>query len=464
MKTIIVSIFYIVALLGVSGCSSTPEDVDSGWSVTSAKDATFKVIAFDEEGEAISTGSAFKVNDFIVSAAHVILGANSVEIYDSRGRLAGKTDSVRYMDAVKDIVILDIEAISYQNLETENGSVVVGSDVWAVGAPMGLDGTISKGVVSSVREDDVGKKLQFTAPVSPGSSGGPVLNSEGRVIGMTIATVEEGQNLNFAISAEHISALTRRMPSVKRISELKTGGEDDKSAVFVEMALGFAGAEQIYYGSRVSGKLEDGDAEVNGFWDFYKFSGEKGDIVNISLYSRGAKIKGSIVLGSTVFTEDVSGLEGKNVGDKNVVYTNLPQDDEYYLIVSSVEKGKADYRFDITKENKDSRYGEQWVYVSHDDTGDYFYIHEDVVQAGYEKKYVWTLTEKDGFDFIDDRQYNAILIRFALDCRQQKVKPLTITHRLDGDVVESEDIASYANWESVIPQTNGYMMYSKVCQ
>ena len=70
----------------------------------------------------------------------------------------------------------------------------------AIGAPRGLDHTISAGLISASRlQKDGSKAFQTTAPVSSGSSGGPLLNRGGGVIGVVYASVVEGQNLNFAM-------------------------------------------------------------------------------------------------------------------------------------------------------------------------------------------------------------------------------------------------------------------------
>jgi Flp pilus assembly protein TadD len=88
--------------------------------------------------------------------------------------------------------------------------VAVGSPVLAVGHPQGLEFTVSDGIVSAVREIENGLTLiQITAPISPGNSGGPILDRNGRVLGMATAFFTEGQNLNFAVSAENIDSAMR---------------------------------------------------------------------------------------------------------------------------------------------------------------------------------------------------------------------------------------------------------------
>src|SRR5207249_9807394 len=84
-----------------------------------------------------------------------------------------------------------------------------GSNVYAIGNPHGLEKSISTGVLSGVRT--VGKRelIQITTPLSHGSSGGPVFESSGKVIGVTASSIEEGQNLNFAVPASAVIRLLR---------------------------------------------------------------------------------------------------------------------------------------------------------------------------------------------------------------------------------------------------------------
>ena len=108
----------------------------------------------------------------------------------------------------RDLVLLKISASQTASLSLgDSDKVEVGDSVFAIGNPQGLEGTFSQGIVSSIREIGSDKLLQITAPISPGSSGGPVLNSEGEVIGVSVATFRDGQNLNFAIPSNYLNAL-----------------------------------------------------------------------------------------------------------------------------------------------------------------------------------------------------------------------------------------------------------------
>src|SRR5205814_3847452 len=121
----------------------------------------------------------------------------------------------------------------------------IGDAVYAIGNPIGLEGTFSQGVVSGVRAFGSDRLLQITAPISPGSSGGPVLDQTGTVVGVSVMSIVTGQNLNFAIPSEYVARLQSRKTEVrpfKAISETQTrdtlfgriGGQPPRSGVVGE--------------------------------------------------------------------------------------------------------------------------------------------------------------------------------------------------------------------------------------
>jgi hypothetical protein len=83
----------------------------------------------------------------------------------------------------------------------------VGDKVVAIGNPRGLEGSVSEGIVSAIRGSEDLKILQITAPISPGSSGGPLFSADGKVVGVTTATLRDSQSLNFAVPASLLSTL-----------------------------------------------------------------------------------------------------------------------------------------------------------------------------------------------------------------------------------------------------------------
>ena len=165
----------------------------------------------DANGQTISLGSGFFVMDDVVATnLHVIEGATSgyVKIIGQKTKyeIAGLVSA----DYQADLALLKITGVKTSPLILGDiNQVAVGDEVYAVGNPQGLEGTFSQGIVSSIRQIESDMLFQITAPISPGSSGGPVLNTQGKVIGIAVATFSGGQNLNFAIPASYLAPLLK---------------------------------------------------------------------------------------------------------------------------------------------------------------------------------------------------------------------------------------------------------------
>ncbi len=114
-----------------------------------------------------------------------------------------------WTDPHRDLALVRVAGARVRPLTlSARGWPAVGEDIYVVGNPEGLEGTFSRGIVSSLRRTE--GLLQFDAPVSPGSSGGPVVDVRGQVIGVAVASVRRGQNLNFAVPAQYLRALLAR--------------------------------------------------------------------------------------------------------------------------------------------------------------------------------------------------------------------------------------------------------------
>jgi S1-C subfamily serine protease len=167
------------------------------------------LVTTDEVGNPIALGSGFFVaSDRIATNYHVIKGASQVLAKIIGRRTIYKISFVESPDEESDLVLLRIDEIKGQPLKLGNLSGLrVGDEVYVMGNPEGLEGTFSLGNVSAMRS---GKGLiQITAPISHGSSGGPVLNDRGEVIGVAAGTLTEGQNLNFAIPVNKLVELLK---------------------------------------------------------------------------------------------------------------------------------------------------------------------------------------------------------------------------------------------------------------
>ena len=178
-----------------------------------ARNAFQSTVALEMEladGGRHTLGSGFFVRqDAIATNLHVvhgILGRCYAKLVDQTYEYLIK--GYTQVDVEHDLVILKVARGNAPILLWSDGDdTQVGDTIYAVGNPRGLQGTFSDGIISSIRSDANGKILQMTAPISRGSSGGPVINSLGEVIGVSFASRSDGQNLNFAIPSSHLSAL-----------------------------------------------------------------------------------------------------------------------------------------------------------------------------------------------------------------------------------------------------------------
>ncbi len=174
------------------------------------KPSAVAIETFDQKGNTLSRGSGFFIAaDRIITNRHVIERSSRVEVH----LLDGKKFVVRGVLAVDgegDLALLQVEvpATAAPPLPIVKAVPQEGESIVVIGNPFGLEGSVSNGIVSAVREiSGYGRIIQITAPISPGSSGSPVVHMLGQVIGVATLQAAEGQSLNFAVPAERIAQL-----------------------------------------------------------------------------------------------------------------------------------------------------------------------------------------------------------------------------------------------------------------
>src|SRR6185437_1763179 len=176
------------------------------------KPSAVAIETFDARGEKLSRGSGFFVDvDRVVTNRHVIDGAFRAEVHSVSGT-SYPVRSVLAVDAEGDIALLRVDAPtnSVRPLSLDRTSPQEGESIVVIGNPFGLEGSVTNGIVSAVRDiPGFGRIIQITAPISPGSSGSPVVNMQGQVIGVATLQVAGGQSVNFAIPSERIAQLDR---------------------------------------------------------------------------------------------------------------------------------------------------------------------------------------------------------------------------------------------------------------
>ena len=191
-----------------SGTQSLPD------LIRRVKPSVVSILTYDAKGEPLISGTGFFIRPGeVVTNVHVIKGAQRVEIHTLEGK--GRTYPVAgalAIDEEADLALLGVNLPEDKSrpLTLATALPEEGEPIFLIGNPLRLEGSISNGIVSAIREvPALGRIIQITAPVSHGNSGSPLLNMRGQVIGIVTVKVTNGQNINLALAASRIAALER---------------------------------------------------------------------------------------------------------------------------------------------------------------------------------------------------------------------------------------------------------------
>ncbi|MFH1452641.1 MAG: serine protease [Armatimonadota bacterium] len=236
ITAVLIVLFFACGLAyGAPGHKKIPEIVGL------IKPAVVTVIIYDSKGEQVSQASGFFVaKDQIVSNRHIFEGGYSAEIKAFNGKTY-KVKGVIGDDRGWDIVLLSVDTsdMDVQPLVLVNKYPKEGQKIVVIGSPRGLEYTISDGIISSIRRiKEFGKVLQITAPLSPGSSGSPVVNLNGEVVGVASSQVHHAQNLNFAVPSERVLGLAP-FANLKTVYAWVSGSADLNNKIFQDKRLGY---------------------------------------------------------------------------------------------------------------------------------------------------------------------------------------------------------------------------------
>jgi serine protease Do len=204
--------------VGLAGCTraSAPNAADAETSAQAkltpaeiAERSTPAIVSVHTKA-GLGTGFVLREDGWIVTNLHVVAGHEDVMVLLANGK---RLPVIEVMNASPqhDLVILRVEAAKLPVLTLgDSDDVRPGDPIVAIGHPLGLEDTISNGLVSAIRkvQDDL-VVLQISAPIAPGSSGGPLFNERGEVIGVATAILRGGQNINLGLPANYVHALAK---------------------------------------------------------------------------------------------------------------------------------------------------------------------------------------------------------------------------------------------------------------
>src|SRR5579875_2630699 len=170
------------------------------------------VESLNARGAVVAFGSGVVIAPgCVITNRHVIEDGVSFRVVHSARKWPAKLMKVDPDHDLAELSVAGLDAPAVTVLDSSK--LEVGETVYAIGAPEGLELTISEGLISGLRDFDKGRVIQTSAAISPGSSGGGLFDTQGRLVGITTFYLKEGQSLNFALPAEWTTALTRQPAS-----------------------------------------------------------------------------------------------------------------------------------------------------------------------------------------------------------------------------------------------------------
>ncbi len=208
--------------------------------VRRVKPSVVAIATYDANGEALMTGSGFFLHPGqVVTNLHVIRGAVRAEIktLDGKGKVYPVAGAVA-VDEEGDLALLSVDMPAEHARSSELAADLPdeGEKIFVIGNPLKLEGSVSDGIVSAVREvPNVGRIIQITAPISHGNSGSPVFNLQGQVVGVVTVKVTNGQNINLAIAAARVGGL--RAEKLRLLTALFGKGKGDMSEMLYRTGL-----------------------------------------------------------------------------------------------------------------------------------------------------------------------------------------------------------------------------------
>ena len=186
-----------------------------------ATPAAVTILAIDATGDTISQGSGFFVSasGLLLTNWHVLRGATRAIVFRTVGPHYERVAFVGG-DSLLDLAVLKVPGYGLPFLRTRQTSPSVGEGVTVIGSPLGFPATVSTGIVSALRSERGNEMVQISAPISPGSSGGPVLDASGLAFAVATSRARGGEQMNFAVPVRLATSWLAGSPSERSIASV----------------------------------------------------------------------------------------------------------------------------------------------------------------------------------------------------------------------------------------------------
>lgn len=440
---------------------------------------------YDVNGRPTGLGSGFLVeHGRVVTNAHVVEGAARVEVYDFEDNILGTTDYAESLSSRIDLAVLPAMPNAPGALHLATNEPPVGESIIVIGAPQGLTNTVSTGIVSAFRDHEGKRWMQISAPISQGSSGGPVLNQQGEVLGVSVAVLRDGQNLNFAIPGRNVRALlgsppgrialsgdstanttTLKQPTASPVVEAKPA----PSKSFREVLLS---QPRITVDQPLDGELSASDAVLDSGKraDVFTAEGRAGDTYTAFVISSAFDpTLAAICVGDDGKPEGLGHDDDGAGGINSRLVFKLRRTGIFSLMVSSAQAGQTGaYRIGLFKGEislpKDEERSDQsrWVVVARG-TGRTIQLDRTTIRkVSSTRRQAWEWTIYTGWQSGPGGRYNSVKSLNEYNCEERSTRFLSISYYANDEVTDSSDTPS-SNWFHWTPGSVGEITGEAAC-
>ena len=305
------------------------------------------VIMLDRHGDTLSFGSGFFIDQdgALATNYHVIAGGAVAKVRLSNGEVRA-VSGVLAADPEQDLAILHVVGYESAPLALAEARPAIGEPVIAIGNPMGFEGTVSEGILSGIRSmgDDETVRYQVTAPISPGSSGGPILNAAGEVIGVATFIWKEGQNLNFAVPVSELERLWNERSDAQPL--------DVAAAATGATGLGqfSTNGRRLEVGMESVGELSELDEQLfdESFAQAWALDLPRGETVTVDLLSD--QFDAFLIIVGPGIAEPLTDDDGAGACDARIAF-KASEGGSYTVLANSARPGEVGtFRLRVTKE------------------------------------------------------------------------------------------------------------------
>jgi hypothetical protein len=440
--------------------------------VSSAKSSLVLIKAYDESG-LLQQGSGFRISGGrIATNAHVVANATRVEVFNDEGKLIGTSQYAEALSSSVDIAILPRLGSSGVALPLSATTPATGEHIVVLGAPEGLTNTVSDGIVSAIRPLDGQTLIQISAPISPGSSGGPVLNMRGEVIGVSVATYREGQNLNFAVPVSDLFAVSNspvgRFAFPKERSSSQRASNNERSEFSGDIRLGVPRNASLDGSGFV---LRNGD-----FADIYGFEGRAGQQISISARSDDFDAMVSIArfIGDSI--DEVGSDDDGGGGTNPLLNVTLPATSRYLISVTahdSSAKRSGRYVIDVragyrprvsTRSSSPSATSDRWMFAAASDSTVYGIDRTSLKLLGTAVVQYWVkATHQAPITDAAGDTFDSELFQEEANCSRRELRSASHYQYLSGSPVYSPRTSTMGSWHPAVPGSIGEGRLDTAC-